>query len=61
MPRNLFRGGLDVAMANHKYVIRVDGKIVWEGLNVEEVFRKIKKENPEKEWHLLGYLQERRY
>ena len=48
-------------MANHKYVIRVDGKIVWEGLNVEEVFRKIKKENPEKEWHLLGYLQERRY
>ena len=35
-------------MANHRYVIRVDGKIVWEGLNVEEVFRKIKKENPEK-------------
>jgi len=35
-------------MANHKYVIRVDGKVVWEGLNVEEVFRKIKRENPEK-------------
>ena len=35
-------------MTNHKYVIRVDGKVIWEGLNVEEVFRKIKGENPEK-------------
>jgi hypothetical protein len=35
-------------MPNHKYVIRIDGKIVWEGLNVEEVFRKIKRDNPDK-------------
>jgi hypothetical protein len=35
-------------MANHKYVIKVDAKIVWEGLNVEEAFRKFKRENPEK-------------
>jgi len=35
-------------MANHKYVIRINGKVIWEGLNVEEVFRKIKRKNPEK-------------
>jgi hypothetical protein len=35
-------------MPNHKYVIRIDGKIVWEGLNVEEVVRKIKRDNPDK-------------
>jgi hypothetical protein len=33
-------------MVNHKYVIRVEGKVVGEGLNVEEVFRKFKRENP---------------
>ena len=37
-----------IAMTNHKYVIKVEGKIVWEGLNVEEIFPKIKRENPEK-------------
>ena len=35
-------------MPNHKYVIKVDGKIKWEGLDIANKFKELQKKYPNK-------------
>ena len=34
-------------MANHKYVVKVDGEVVWEGLDLERKVRELRKRYPD--------------
>jgi len=46
--------GMVQEMSNHKYVIRVDDKIIWEGLDlqsrIKEILRKYSKKKISVEW-----------
>ena len=33
-------------MANHKYIIKVDGNVIWEGLDLPRKFRDISRKFP---------------
>lgn len=55
---NLFKRSLQKEeMPDYEYQIYVDGKLVWRGLNPEEVYENTLKENPDKKvsiaWNCL--------
>jgi len=37
-----------IIMPNHKYVIKINGKVAWEGLDITTKFRELQKKYPNK-------------
>ena len=35
-------------MPNHKYIIKINGKVAWEGLDIATKFRELQKKYPNK-------------